>query len=243
MHSRRGQFSDGTAVVNALYRLVLGRDADPSGLRAFKPNLVYGRTAQCAPYTAGTMTIDAIVNNIANSPEAWVQRAFESCNAGSPTADQMRYWSNFFSQTRDGAKLTSAVCEATPPGAIPPAPPTPPIRNSVPAGTRFNAGDTLEAGGTCGFRAIMQGDGNFVIYRGTVPHWSTGTAGNPGAAAIFQGDGNFVVYRANNTVAFNSGTNGRGGVTMILQTDGNLVILNASGRPVWSIGKVVAGCR
>jgi hypothetical protein len=51
------------------------------------------------------------------------------------------------------------------------------------------------------FYAIMQGDGNFVVYRGTRDDpqgllWHTNKYGDPGKFfAIMQGDGNFVVYK------------------------------------------------
>ncbi len=51
--------------------------------------------------------------------------------------------------------------------------------------------------------AIMQPDGNFVIYDLADgfpnPVWSTNTAGNPGAYLNVQGDGNMVIYSASNT--------------------------------------------
>jgi hypothetical protein len=54
-------------------------------------------------------------------------------------------------------------------------------------------------GNTVG-QAVMQGDGNFVIYdAGSVAIWSTETAGNPGARLAVQDDGNLVVYRADGT--------------------------------------------
>jgi hypothetical protein len=40
----------------------------------------------------------------------------------------------------------------------------------------------------------MQTDGNFVVYQGTKPLWSTSTGGHPGASLAVQDDGNLVVY-------------------------------------------------
>lgn len=56
--------------------------------------------------------------------------------------------------------------------------------------------------------ALMQSDGNFVIYGqgGHPAYWSTGTQGNTGAHIVMQCDGNLVVYRTNGTAAWNSGT-------------------------------------
>ena len=52
--------------------------------------------------------------------------------------------------------------------------------------------------------AVMQGDGNFVIYNTTEyatssnALWATGTNGNPGAYLCAQDDGNLVVYSSSN---------------------------------------------
>lgn len=53
-------------------------------------------------------------------------------------------------------------------------------------------------------RAVMQHDGNFVVYDVedgvAVPVWSTHTDGNPGAYLNVQDDGNMVIYSATNAV-------------------------------------------
>lgn len=41
-----------------------------------------------------------------------------------------------------------------------------------------------------------------------VKEWATGTQGNRGAWAVMQGDGNFVVYSSTGTPLWNTGTNG-----------------------------------
>jgi hypothetical protein len=51
-------------------------------------------------------------------------------------------------------------------------------------------------------QAIMQTDGNFVIYGFPDALWSTNTGGDPGAYLILQDDGNLVVYQP----VWNSGT-------------------------------------
>jgi hypothetical protein len=49
--------------------------------------------------------------------------------------------------------------------------------------------------------AIMQGDGNFVVYApGGTPIWHTHTDGNPGAFLQIQDDGNLVLYSAASNV-------------------------------------------
>ncbi|MGF1429088.1 hypothetical protein [Kitasatospora sp. LaBMicrA B282] len=71
-----------------------------------------------------------------------------------------------------------------------------------------------------GAYAIMQGDGNFVVYQGQTAVWNAQTWGHPGAYTCFQTDGNLVVYAGpylpggyncnpatpNNKALWNSGT-------------------------------------
>jgi hypothetical protein len=65
-------------------------------------------------------------------------------------------------------------------------------------------GSSTEPRGQRAARAIMQGDGNFVVYDVedgvAVPVWSTNTAGNPGAYLNVQDDGNMVIYSATHAV-------------------------------------------
>ena len=62
----------------------------------------------------------------------------------------------------------------------------------------------LEPRGYRAARAVMQGDGNFVVYdleqNPVAPPWATHTDGNGGAYLSVQGDGNLVVYSASNAV-------------------------------------------
>jgi hypothetical protein len=54
--------------------------------------------------------------------------------------------------------------------------------------------------------AIMQGDGNFVVYSPAGAVWSSNTYGNPGAFLAIQTDGNLVVYSPGGVALWNSGT-------------------------------------
>lgn len=121
------------------------------------------------------------------------------------------------------------------------------------------------ASGTAGQgvgRAVLQGDGNLVIYNGSnQPLWASGTSGNPGSSLAVQDDGNVVIYRSNHTPswatntiqnasilvrgqAINPGqsvTSSNGRYKLTYQTDGNLVIYNAANQPVWSSGTLGRG--
>jgi hypothetical protein len=52
--------------------------------------------------------------------------------------------------------------------------------------------------GTGSSQAVMQGDGNFVLYAPGGPTWASGTDGHPGTTLVVQDDGNVVEYDPNN---------------------------------------------
>jgi GH25 family lysozyme M1 (1,4-beta-N-acetylmuramidase) len=54
--------------------------------------------------------------------------------------------------------------------------------------------------------------------------WSSGTSGTDGFAAVMQSDGNFVLYGARSNALWDSHTSGHGGASLAVQTDGNMVI-------------------
>jgi Dual-action HEIGH metallo-peptidase len=86
------------------------------------------------------------------------------------------------------------------------------------------------------FRLVLQGDGNFVLYKnGVRALWSTGTYGQPAYYAPLQGDGNFVLYGTSLQALWNSGTQGFPGAYLALQNDGNLVIYQG-GVARWNTG-------
>ena len=57
---------------------------------------------------------------------------------------------------------------------------------------------------------VTQRDGNVVLYGGKRALWDSQTAGNPGAFAVLQLDGNFVVYSRSERALYASGTVVRG---------------------------------
>ncbi|KAF1391174.1 hypothetical protein PFLUV_G00039180 [Perca fluviatilis] len=65
------------------------------------------------------------------------------------------------------------------------------------------------------------------------------TSNNGQFKAIFQGDGNFVVYDSGNRPVWASGTDGSGAVHVLMQADGNLVVYNQHGQAKWSSGTYV----
>ena len=89
-------------------------------------------------------------------------------------------------------------------------------------------------------KAIMQSDGNLVIYcTRTDPwkevSWSSNTGGYEIAnGAKFQMDGNLVLYDTAKKVRFAANVHEEGGAMLIMQNDANLVIYTNYWKAVWS---------
>lgn len=62
--------------------------------------------------------------------------------------------------------------------------------------------------------------------------WWTGSSGTPGQA-ILQTDGNFVIYNSANTPLWFTGTAGNVNTFLAVQSDGNVVLYSAAGTPLW----------
>ena len=102
--------------------------------------------------------------------------------------------------------------------------------------------------------AVIQDDGNFVVYNAVQPLWSSKFGSVPIAPVaigvgqplyspsgqymmLLQGDGNLVVYRlaASPAALWSSATVNSGAYALVIQGDGNLVLYNSS-RAVWASG-------
>lgn len=82
---------------------------------------------------------------------------------------------------------------------------------------------------------VHQGDGNVVLYQGSVARWSTGTSGLSSSSLVMQGDGNLVLYGAAGQALWNSRTAGNTNAHLVVQDDGNAVLYSGT-RAVWSTG-------
>jgi hypothetical protein len=91
------------------------------------------------------------------------------------------------------------------------------------------------------FRATMQADGNFVVYRTSdnqvmwaSNHFHSGC----NAYVVMQGDGNVVVYYPNGIGGVNVlcafGTNGHSGSVLRMQNDGNMVVYAPGTVAIWA---------
>ncbi len=86
------------------------------------------------------------------------------------------------------------------------------------------------------YRAIMQGDGNFVVYGPGGATWSSQTAGSGGNEIIMQNDGNLVIYAPGGKAVYSSATAPSSGDALVMQNDGNLVIYSG-GVALWAKGQ------
>lgn len=89
------------------------------------------------------------------------------------------------------------------------------------------------------YEAILQTDGNFVLYGPTGAMWSSQTQGTGANQLALQGDGNLVLYAGSRAV-WNTQTFGSAGFLQ-LQDDGNLVLYDQSVRATWNTATYPGG--
>jgi cell wall-associated NlpC family hydrolase len=104
--------------------------------------------------------------------------------------------------------------------------------------SRLDAGGALAAGQRLQspngvFEAVMQGDGNFVLYGPSGWTWQSGTNGSGANRASVQTDGNIVLYTAANAWKWQSRTDGKGAGFLQVQDDGNMVLYNSASQWIW----------
>jgi hypothetical protein len=84
-------------------------------------------------------------------------------------------------------------------------------QNTLTAGQQLTTGQVLYSSNNA-FYAVMQTDGNFVVYKtGGGATWATSTVGSGAVRAVMQTDGNFVLYTASNQPVWSSNTEGNPG--------------------------------
>lgn len=112
---------------------------------------------------------------------------------------------------------------------------------ALPAAGALGAGEYLQSP-SGRYVAVLQGDGNFVVYGGGRPLWSSATAARPGQASsalAVQGDGNVVLYGPRGA-RWSTRTAGTGaGHALVMQDDGNLVLYGPRGA-LWATGTAPA---
>ncbi|XP_039889845.1 mannose-specific lectin-like [Simochromis diagramma] len=106
-------------------------------------------------------------------------------------------------------------------------------KNSISTDQELRKGESLvSVNGN--FKAILQEDGNFVVYKWS-PIWATATNGKNPARLLLQGDSNLVLYTQDDKPVWSSGTVNPDNRTMrlTLTNDGRLVVTR-NGAQIWS---------
>ncbi|HWF20734.1 MAG TPA: hypothetical protein VG226_01200 [Acidimicrobiales bacterium] len=107
----------------------------------------------------------------------------------------------------------------------------------------LNAGSSLGIGGTLHsldgrYSAVLQEDGNFVVYGPSGPVWATNTTGMGATTVAMQTSGNLVLSAGSQSV-WSSGTSGTGSDAVALQNNGSLLVYGPQepygpAGPAWS---------
>jgi hypothetical protein len=160
--------------------------------------------------------------------------------AGTPESPITEYWiagpsqgkGAYFARLENGGSLN--IYQGTPIWASNTNVATPPFplkqRVSTIGADEFLGRNQSLTSGDGRFTAVMQTDGNFVVYDGNAPLWASNTNFDLGAYfAAMQLDGNFVVYTGSPQLQgaplWASATNlGAGPYFLTMQADGNLVV-------------------
>ena len=109
------------------------------------------------------------------------------------------------------------------------------VSNTLSAGHALSTGQQLVSADTH-YRAVIQGDGNFVVYGPKGVVWAAYPRRAAGAVLAMQGDGNLVVY-AGGHATWNAGTQPTTADRLVMQSDGNLVVYTGAGKAVWVNGR------
>jgi hypothetical protein len=104
----------------------------------------------------------------------------------------------------------------------------------LPSGTSLYPGQAVYSPSQT-YYAVMQGDGNFVMYRARDLAVRFATS-QFGSYVAMQTDGNLVEYNSTPTALWNTRTYGYPGAYMAVQDDGNMVVYSTGGAPLWNIG-------
>jgi hypothetical protein len=83
------------------------------------------------------------------------------------------------------------------------------------------------------YSLVLQGDGNLVLYASGIALWNSHTWGSVGGAAVMQEDGNFVLYSELGTKQWSTSTDGHYGALLAVQDDGNLVVYSNTWAALW----------
>lgn len=109
-------------------------------------------------------------------------------------------------------------------------------RARLTAGQFLSPGESLQPSGVQCFLKY-QPDGNLVAYNNGTPYFVAGTGGTSANMALMQPDGNFVIYDVQVVPQWSSGTGGNPGAFLRVQGDCNILIYSSDGSSaLWSTG-------
>ena len=108
--------------------------------------------------------------------------------------------------------------------------------NRLVGGQRLLPGQFIQAS-TAACRLVFRTNGNLVAYRNRVAYWSAGTRGADRGSAVMQSDGNFVVYDGESAARWSTRTGGNAGAYLGIQNDCNVVLRSAGGAALWASGR------
>jgi hypothetical protein len=234
-------------IIQEAYQELLGRPATPKEVSEVLPAFI-----------AGTLTESELRKSILKSTEfltPWVAQKYRLLLKRCPDAWEVAIWGGAITSGRmTAAEVVRAIggspeAQAAKDKAIPPRICPVPVqgRSSLLPGQALAEGNRLQVFGenpSCSFDAVMQNDGNFVIYQvNTGAIWSTKTSQGEGLyRMVLQADGNVVLYQGTDSPMWSSRTSGSSGSKLILQPDGNLVLYNQAAQPLWASNSVIPGC-
>jgi len=148
---------------------------------------------------------------------------WKSDTVGNPGAGlELQQDNNLVVYSGDHRALWASNSEVFPPGGC---------RDLV-ANQGIHRGESVRACGGL-VKMTLQNDGNLVVSDGSA-RWASSTAGSDAYVAIMQADGNLVLYGAADNALWASGTAGHPGAKVSVQNDANLVVYSSSGSALWS---------
>ncbi|MVU82773.1 LysM peptidoglycan-binding domain-containing protein [Nocardia sp. ET3-3] len=95
------------------------------------------------------------------------------------------------------------------------------MSDTLQIGDELGLGQSLQNGT---YTLTLQNDGNLVLNEPGDEVWASGTHGQDVQRAVMQDDGNFVLYKSDGSAAWSTETNGKGGTRLTLLPDRNLVL-------------------
>ena len=181
----------------------------------------YQGTSMAAPHVAG---VAALILSRASRTPAEIESILKSSARALPGACPGGCGAGI-------VNAAAAVARVLPPPTFP----GPSACGRLLPGEGLNSGTGLNSCDNR-FHLAMQNDGNLVLYAPGGALWASNTGGIGPSSAVLQGDGNFVVYTGGFSATWNSGTWGQSVAHLLVQNDGNVVIYATSGAALWNSG-------